>query len=213
MVRNEIALVGFSPFLGDFVFPHFEDVSMNCLHIDLAYALYSLYLCCANGVMKKNGHVIDDMILYHAHTWFAWSLVCKYYLWMRWHEWLQPHFTMKEDLAIWQHRHLAKVTSFYLSAHAMSSKNWLLFECCFVFLVSLVGYMKAEGTLKSCHILSIKNMVTTTSTTHHLPPPHGDDELASRTTLFKGGEMMQPDTSNRACLALHHTSSHHGHQR
>lgn len=35
---------------------------------------FYIYLCCPNGVMKKSGHVMDDMLLYHAHTWFAWSL-------------------------------------------------------------------------------------------------------------------------------------------
>ena len=34
MVHNEIGILAFSNFLGDFVFPHFEDVWMSCLHID-----------------------------------------------------------------------------------------------------------------------------------------------------------------------------------
>ena len=54
---------------------HLEDVSMTCLHIYLAYALPSIYLCCANGVMIKIGHVTDDVLHYHAHTLFAWSLM------------------------------------------------------------------------------------------------------------------------------------------
>jgi hypothetical protein len=36
-----------------------------------------LYLCCSNGVVNMNGHVINDMLLYHAHTYFAWSLFCE----------------------------------------------------------------------------------------------------------------------------------------
>jgi hypothetical protein len=79
MVHNEIAPLDFSNFLGNFVFPHFEDVPMFCLHIDHAYALLLIYLCCANRVMERNGHVIHDMLLYHAQTRFAWSLVRRYY--------------------------------------------------------------------------------------------------------------------------------------
>jgi len=166
-----------------------EFISRSCLHIDLAYAINFTYLCCANGVMNMNGHVIDDMLLYLAHTWFAWSLMCRSYLWMSLHELLQPRIPMTEDLARRAHRHLAKVTSFYISAHAITFKNWLLFECCFVFLVSLVGYLKGEGTLKKCHIISIDYMVNHTTRSTHLPPCH-DEEQESRTTLFKGGEMM-----------------------
>jgi hypothetical protein len=36
-----------------------------------------IYLCCANCVVNKNGHVINDVLLYHAHTYFAWSLLCE----------------------------------------------------------------------------------------------------------------------------------------
>ena len=132
MDQNEIAIIAFSNFRGDFVFSHFGDVDMNCLHIDLGYAIYFPYLCCANGAMNKNGHVMNDVLLYHAHTSFVWSLVCRFYLWMRRHEWLQTHISMTEDLTRQPHRHLAKVTSLYLDTHAMSFKNWLLFECCFV---------------------------------------------------------------------------------
>ena len=59
------------------MFPHLEDVQMNCLHIDLAYALYLLYLCYANGVVNNNGHVIHDVLLYHAQTNFARSMLCE----------------------------------------------------------------------------------------------------------------------------------------
>ena len=58
--------------LGIFVFPHLEDVHMEFLHIDLAHALFLINLCYANGVVNMNGHVVDDMLLYHAHIYFAW---------------------------------------------------------------------------------------------------------------------------------------------
>ena len=72
MSHNEITL---SNFIGDFVFSHLENVSMSYSHIDLAYALPSISLCCANGVMIKIGHVTDDVLHYRAHTLFAWYLV------------------------------------------------------------------------------------------------------------------------------------------
>ena len=73
--QNEIAPIALSNFLGYFVFSHLEDVSMSCLHFDLAFAMFSIYLCCANGVILKIGHVMDDVLNYHAHTLFAWSLI------------------------------------------------------------------------------------------------------------------------------------------
>ena len=63
MFQNEIVPIALSNVLGDFVFPHFEDVSLSCLHIDLAFALPSIYLCCANRVMNKIGHVLNDVLL------------------------------------------------------------------------------------------------------------------------------------------------------
>ena len=117
--------------LGILVFPHLEDIPRNCLHIDRAYALTFIYLCCANGVMNMSGHVIDDMILYLAHTLLVWSLMCRSFLWMSFHDLLQPRIPMTDD-------HTRRVH-------------------------------------------------TTRST--YLPPCH-DDEQESRTTLFKGGEMM-----------------------
>jgi hypothetical protein len=45
---------------------------------------------------------------------------------------------------------LCKVTSFYSRTHAINSKNWLLFECCFTLLVTFVGFMEGERILKSC---------------------------------------------------------------
>ena len=74
--QHEIDTIVFSNSHGVFVFPHLEDVQTNCLHIDLAYALYLIYVCCANGVMNKNGHVMNDMRLYHTQKYFACSLLC-----------------------------------------------------------------------------------------------------------------------------------------
>ena len=67
-VRNDIGIMTFSILLGDFVFPTFEDVSKSCLPNDLAFRLRSIHVCCANGAMIKLGHVINDVLLYHAHT-------------------------------------------------------------------------------------------------------------------------------------------------
>jgi hypothetical protein len=67
----------FSNFDGVFVFPHLEDVQKNGSHIDLAYAFSLIYLCCANCVVNNNGHVMDDVLPYHAHTYFAWYLLCE----------------------------------------------------------------------------------------------------------------------------------------
>jgi hypothetical protein len=70
MLPHEMDTSVFSYFQGLFEFPQLEDVPTYSLHIDLAYALYLIYLCCANGVVSKNGHVMDDMLLYHGqmHT-------------------------------------------------------------------------------------------------------------------------------------------------
>ena len=121
---------------GVFVFPHLEDVENNCLHIDLAYALYY-----ANGVVNKNGHVTLDMLLYHTQKYFAWSLSCEgtnsyssssmehgltkqafeSYLWMSLDE-------------LPRHRHYAKVISFYLRMYDITFKNWLLLSVALLFL-------------------------------------------------------------------------------
>jgi hypothetical protein len=69
--QHEMDTMVFSNFDGVFVFPYLEDVQPICLHIDLAYAFPLLYLCCANYVVNKNGHVLHDMLPYHAHTYFA----------------------------------------------------------------------------------------------------------------------------------------------
>ena len=153
--------------------------------------------------MNKNGHLTLDMILYHAQKYLAWSLSCEgtnayssfsmehglkkqafeSYLWMRSYE-------------LPRHRHHAKVISFYIRTLAMNFKNWLLFECCFAFIMSFVGFMESEGTLKSCHIISIKNdyMVNTKVKLITLPPLYRDTESSSRTTLSEGGgEMIRPN--------------------
>ena len=186
VVSNEIAFIAFSTFLGVFEFPHFDDVPTTLLHLDLAYALLFIYLCCANGAMNKIGHVLHDVFHFHAHTKFAWSLVYRYYNRMNWHEWLPPQNAMKDNLAHREHRNLAKVTSFYISDHAMTFKDWLLVECRVVLLMSLIGYMKAKGTMKRSHTIYI-TMVTTTSTSTHLPPRLVHEDIRSWTTFFQGG--------------------------
>ena len=75
-------------------------------------------------------------------------------------------------------RHLAKVTSFYLGSHVIIVELWLLFECCFVSLVLLIGFMRSKGTFKSCQAIG-KDV--------HLLPLHDDGELSSRTTPFQEG--------------------------
>jgi hypothetical protein len=94
------------------VFPHLEDVQTIFLHIDLAYAFPLLYLCYANCVVNKNGHVLNDMLPYHGQTSFAWSLLCEgthgYYWWMSTREWFQSNTSTARA-----HQQLCKVTSFY----------------------------------------------------------------------------------------------------
>jgi hypothetical protein len=59
----------------------------------------------------------------------------------------------------------------------MNFKNWLLFECCFAFVVSFVGFMEVEGTFK------------------------GRQESSSRTTLFRvgGDDTAQPKVVATSC--------------
>jgi hypothetical protein len=167
------------------VFPHLEDVQTICLHIDLAYAFPLLYLCCANCVVNKNGHILGDVLPYHAQTSFAWSLLCEgtrgYYWCMRSREWFQFNTSITRA-----HQQLYKVTSFYLRNHAINSKNWLLFECYFALLVTFVGLMEGEGTLKSCqtNLCKDNHMLNSKYKRLHLPPLH---ESTSRTTLFEVG--------------------------
>ena len=186
MFQNEMDTMVFSQFHGVFVFPHLEDVQTKFLHIDLAYALYLIYLCYANGVVNKNGHVIHDVLLYHAQTKFAWSLLCE-----GTSEGVSPsmenglRMSFNEQLL---HRICDKVTSFYLRTHAMIFEHWLLFECCFAFVVSFIGFLEGEGTFKSCqvHLLMSDDAGIRNFKRCHLPPLHDDTGLASRMTLFQG---------------------------
>ena len=185
MFQNEMDTLVFSKFHGVFVFPHLEDVQTNCLHIDLAYALFLIYLCCANGVVNKNGHVIHDVLLYHAQKYVAWSLLCE-----GTNEYVSP--SMETDL--WMsfneqllHQLGAKVNSFYLRTHAIIFEHWLLFECCFAFVVSFIGFLEGEAMVKCCQATLLENDVVENPKSGHLPPLHDDDKLSSRTTLFEAG--------------------------
>jgi hypothetical protein len=140
--------------------------------------------------VNKNGHVLDDMVPYHAHTYFARSLLCVgthgFYWWMRSRECFQTTSPTRA------HQQLSKVTSFYSRTHAINSKNWLPFECCFALLVTFVGLMEGEGTLKSCqtNLRKYDHMAHSKYNRLHLPPLHDDVESTSRTTFFEAGEMM-----------------------
>ena len=86
-------------------------------------------------------------------------------------------------------RLFAKVNSFYLRNHAIMFKNWLLFECCFAFVVSFVGFIEGEGTFKSCQVILLKDdgVVNPKFKDVSLPPLQGDERIESRTTRFEGG--------------------------
>ena len=212
MFRHEMDTIVFSYFHGVFVFPHLEDAQPNCLHIDLAYALLLIYLCCANGVVNKNGHVIDDVLLYHAHTYFAWSLLCEgtyaYSSTSTEHELtkraLESYLRMR-FAEILQYRHFAKVNSIHLNNLGMIFENWLLFECCFAFLVSFLGIMKGEGTIMSCHIFDFKNdyNVDDMLKSEHLPPRREHGAQESRSPLFEGGgdDAAQPPVDATSCTS------------
>jgi hypothetical protein len=110
--QHEMYTIVFSNFDGVFVFPPLEDVQTICLHIDLAYVFPLLYLCCDNFCVKKNRHILDDVLPYHAPTSFASSLLCEgkhgHYWWMRSREWFQlTTSTTRAD------QQICKVTSFY----------------------------------------------------------------------------------------------------
>ena len=139
-----------------------------------------------------NGHVVDDMLLYHAHIYFSWSLLYEgtnANLWMSSNEWFRPHTSTTQDLSMRAHRHYAKVTSFYLRSLAKPVEHWLCFECCLAFLVLLIGLLTSEATFKRwCH----------------LPPLHIHEDLSSRTTLFQvGGD----DTGRPSVLSASWSSS------
>jgi hypothetical protein len=139
-----------------------------------------------------SGHVLYDMLPNHAHTYFAWSLLCVgthgYYWWMHSLEWFQSNTSTTRA-----HQQHSKVTSFYSRTHAINSKNWLLFECCFALLVTLVGLMEGEGTLKSCltNLRKYDHMAHSKYNRLHLPPIHDDVESTSRTTFFEAEEMIR----------------------
>jgi hypothetical protein len=108
------------------------------------------------------------------------------------HEWFRPITSATQDIARRAHRNLAKVNPFYLTTHVIFFEHWLLFECCFAFVVSFLGFIEDEGTLKSCQSNIAKNYykVNPKIKNVHLSPLHDEDALSSRTTLFEGGEMM-----------------------
>jgi len=110
------------------------------------------------------------------------------YLWMSFNEWFQPQTSMEQDLSRRAHRHLAKVTSFYLRSLAKHVEHWLLFECCFAFLVLLTGFMTSEETFKSCSLLPHLNV---------------HEELSSRTTLFQvgGDDTARPSVFTATCAS------------
>ena len=71
----------------------------------------------------------------------------------------------------------------------MIFEHWLLFECCFAFVVSFIGFLEGEGMFKSCQATLLENDVVESPKFKrcHLPPLHDHDELSSRTTLFEAG--------------------------
>ena len=109
----------------DLVFSHREDVSRKYLHTEITFAWPPMLVCLANGAMINLGHVINDLLLYHAHTCFAWSLLC-----VGINEWITTHNFMALDCASKECCRLDEVISFNLNAHVMNFKRWLLFECC-----------------------------------------------------------------------------------
>ena len=111
-------------------------------------------------------------------------------------------------------QHDPKVNSFYLRTHAIIFMNWLLFECCFAFVVSFVGYMESEGTLKSYQVNLLEDNYVANPKYKNVsrPPLHRDECIESR-TLFEGGELMRPDLRSQPHLPLRHTPCRHGLQR
>ena len=71
----------------------------------------------------------------------------------------------------------------------MIFEHWLLFECCFVFVVSFIGFIEGKGTFKSCqvHLLMSDDAEIPNVKRCHLPPLYDNTELASRMTLFQVG--------------------------
>src|SRR3954463_11461154 len=108
-----------------------------------------------------------------------------------------------------------KVTSFYLRTRAIILMNWLRFECCFAFVVSFVGFMEGEGTLKCCQVNFLEDdyMVNPRIKKVSRPLLLCDEHVESRTTFFEGRELMQPDLRSLPHQGLQLMPSHHGLQR
>jgi hypothetical protein len=119
---------------------------------------------------------------------------------------LKPHTSNTQDITRRAHRHLAKVKPFYFTNHAIIFEHWLLFECCFAFVMSFLGFIEGEGTLKSCQSNLPKNiyMANPKFKNVHLPPLHDEDETSSRMTLFEGGG---DDIAQPTVIALSSTTS------
>ena len=95
--------------------------------------------------MRKEGHVIDDVLRYHAQKYFAWSLLCEgtngqasnsmehelmkraleSYIGKYIHEWFEPQTSTTHDLFMRANRYFAKVTSFFLGSHTIIFEHWL----------------------------------------------------------------------------------------
>ncbi len=73
MLVNEIAPIALSNF-GDFAYIHVEHVPMFTPHIHHIY--YDALLNANGDVQKKWTIMMDDVFIYHAHTFFALPIVC-----------------------------------------------------------------------------------------------------------------------------------------
>src|SRR3954449_11155187 len=73
VLLNEIAPIAFSH-NEDFAIVHVNHVLMLLLHMHHAY--YDSFLDANGDVQLKRCIMMDDAFIYHAHTWFALSMVC-----------------------------------------------------------------------------------------------------------------------------------------
>ena len=73
MHDNEITPIAFS-IVGDFDKYHDKHVHMNNLHI--CHAFHSNLIDANRDVPMKRCIMMDDVFIYHAHTFFVWSFVC-----------------------------------------------------------------------------------------------------------------------------------------
>ena len=71
MLANEIAPIAFSNF-GEF--SHLEHVPISCLHFHHAY--YNNLLDANGDVQIRRRIMMDDVFIYHAHTYFLLSMMC-----------------------------------------------------------------------------------------------------------------------------------------